>query len=165
MKKTFSENDERDRKYAWDIFSLHSSQRIATFNFYITLALAIILATTTVIQPSINVPIIALILSLIIIIISFVFYKLDARNKMLIKNAELALKEIEIRIETSAQEKNESVSLFYQDDQAVTQSRSKKSILFWKNYYSYSDCFNLVFWVFGFFGIIGIMISIILLSI
>ncbi len=31
---------DRDRKYAWDYFQLHSSQRIATFNFYITVATA-----------------------------------------------------------------------------------------------------------------------------
>jgi hypothetical protein len=35
---------ERDRKYAWDYFSQHSSQRMSTFNFYITLALATITA-------------------------------------------------------------------------------------------------------------------------
>lgn len=160
MEKQTLPYSERDRKYAWDYFSIHSSQRISTFNFYITLALATSTATATALQPSINLPIISLVLSVVLILISFVFYKLDQRNKMLIKCAEKALKESESRIEKTESFSNSLFSLFQNDELYVKERRSKKSFWFWNNYYSYSDCFNLVFTIFILIGILGITFGI-----
>ena len=161
MEKQISSYSERDRKYAWDYFSMHSAQRISTFNFYITLALALSTGVATALQPSINLPIIAIVLSTVLMLISFVFYKLDRRNTMLIKRAEVALKEEENRLESDLLVSS-SFSLFRIDEEDVKQQRSKKSFWFWKNYYSYSDCFNLVFTIFGILGVSGVIFAIML---
>jgi hypothetical protein len=154
---------ERDRKYAWDYFSQHSSQRMATFNFYITLALAIITGIATVIQPSINLPSVALVLSFVLILISFVFYKLDLRNKMLIKLAEAALMETERKLDGGDSSQISIQSLFRLDDRNVGQRRAKKSFWFWKNHYSYSDCFNIVFTIFWLLGLLGVVFAVAML--
>jgi ABC-type multidrug transport system fused ATPase/permease subunit len=160
MQKKSSEQIERDRKYAWDFFQLHSSQRIASFNFYITLATALLASICAVLQPAINLISIALILSILLIIFSFILWKLDQRNRMLIKCAEEALKEIESNIEESG-EHLPFISLFKHDEQLTKRLRGNTTIFFWHNYYSYSDCFNVVFLLFGLLGILGMVFSIV----
>lgn len=159
MQQTTSTVADRDRKYAWDYFQLHSSQRIATFNFYITLASALLAVISAVIQPSVNLFYIAPVLSLVLILLSFVFWKLDQRNKMLIRCSEEALKEIEQRLEATDLP-IPAISLFRLDDLMVSTQRSHRSNLFWKRFYSYSDCFNTVFILFGLLGILGLVLGV-----
>lgn len=68
---------------------------------------------------------------------------------MLIKTSVIALKEVEKRFETAGGAVIPASSLFRADEQEVGQRRAHRSILFWRNHYSYSDCFNLVFFLFG----------------
>jgi hypothetical protein len=153
---------ERDRKYAWDFFQLHGTQRMETFNYYITLATAIMVGITTVLQPTINLPVIALVLSLLLIFLSFIFWKFDQRNKMLIKNAEEALMEIEKHLK-DAKGPFTKTDLFLKDFTEVKQRRSHRSWMFWRNHYSYSNCFNLIFALCGLLGGIGIALSVVML--
>ncbi len=153
----------RDRQYAWDYFTLHSSQRITTFNFYITLALAVVAGLGTVFQLPSSQGLMTLIASLLLVILSFIFYQLDRRNKMLVQRAETALKSIEQRIAKQEKAGDQAlISLFLRDEEEVKRRRSKKSLLFWRNFYSYSDCFNLIFWIFGLLGAGGAVVSIFL---
>lgn len=151
-----------ERKYAWDYFQLHSSQRIASFNFYITLATAILAAIGAILQQSTNLLGVAAVLGVVLVLFSFVFWKLDQRNKVLVKNAEVALKYFE---EQSAADSTSPTipltSLFRRDEQLVRERRSRPSILFWRNHFSYSDCFNLVFFVCGLLGFLGAGLAII----
>lgn len=88
-----------ERKCAWDYFQLHSSQRIASFNFYITLATASVAAIGTISSK-----------------------------------AQIC---------------------------AVRERRAHPSIFFWRNHFSYTDCFNLVFFTFGLLGLLGTIVAII----
>jgi hypothetical protein len=151
---------ERDRKYAWDYFQVHGSQRMTTFNFYITFATAFLAGITAVLQPTINMPLIALAFSVLLCLMSFVFWKFDQRNKMLIHNAEAALKEIEGCL-AQPNTPTPAISLFSIDDEAVAQRRARKSFWFWQNFYSYSNCFNLLFALFSLMGVAGIIFSLI----
>lgn len=151
-----------ERKYAWDYFQLHSSQRIASFNFYITLATAIVAAIGTILQQSTNLLGAAAVLGVVLVLFSFVFWKMDQRNKTLIKNAEAALKYLEEQ--SAAHETSPTIplmSLFRRDEHAVRERRAHPSIFFWRNHFSYTDCFNLVFFTFGLLGVLGTIVAII----
>ena len=165
MTETAFDIAERDRKYAWDYFQLHSTQRLATFNFYLTGAIAILAGVSTVLQPTIHLPVIAVVLGAALGLISFVFWKLDQRNKMLIGAAEGALKEIEKRLEMKVTPDSglPATSLFRIDEQLVTERRRRKSALIWRNHYSYTNCFNLVFLLFGLSGFASVIVGLVIL--
>jgi hypothetical protein len=155
-------NISEERKYVWDYFQLHSSQRIASFNFYITLATAILAAIGAILQQSANILGVAAVLGVVLVLFSFVFWKLDQRNKALIKNAEAALKYLEEQ--SAAHETSPTIplmSLFRRDEHAIRERRARPSIFFWRNHFSYTDCFNLVFCTFGLLGLLGTAVAII----
>jgi len=151
-----------ERKYAWDYFQLHSSQRIASFNFYITLATAIVAAIGTILQQSTNLLGAAAVLGVVLVLFSFVFWKMDQRNKTLIKNAEAALKYVEEQASADATSPTiPLMSLFRRDEHAVRERKARSSIFFWRNHFSYTDCFNLVFFTFGLLGLLGTVVAIV----
>ncbi|NOK61092.1 MAG: hypothetical protein GFH27_549307n75 [Chloroflexi bacterium AL-W] len=152
---------ERHRRYAWDYFQLHSSQRIATFNFYITLSTAILVGIGTALQHNINLPEMAMVLGSLLSLISFIFWKLDQRNKMMIKGVEEALKEIEDHIMPREENEIPRISLFLRDDDATTRRRRIVQVFFWNGHFSYTNCFNWLFWTFGMLGAVGILLGVI----
>lgn len=79
------------REYAWNYFSLHAEQRLKTFHFFVILSTVITGAVLTIIKDFKNVEYAAP-LAFLLPIFSFVFWKLDLRNKELIKHGENALK-------------------------------------------------------------------------
>ncbi len=80
------------RQYIWNYFQVHASQRLTTFNFYILISTVIATGYLIVIR---DMSLLAMILGIILILLSFIFWKLDTRNKQLIRNAEDALKYLE----------------------------------------------------------------------
>jgi hypothetical protein len=160
MAATPEEELERDRKYAWDYFLLHSSQRIATFNFYITLATVVLVGISAPLQLTPKMPVLSFALSVVLALISFVFYKLDQRNKMLIKTSENALKDIE-RLLHPSHHTIPNISLFLADEQAVKSRREHPPKLFWNRHFSYSNCFNLIFLLFGILSGVGMIYSVV----
>ena len=80
------------RKQAWDFFQMQASQRLTTFNFYIALSSLLSggLAANLKVQDSMMS--VGILLGLLLVLSSFVFWKLDQRNNDLIKSAEDALK-------------------------------------------------------------------------
>jgi hypothetical protein len=152
-------NISEQRKYAWDYFQLHSTQRIATFNFFVSIATAISAAAGIAIQVNVNLKLAAILLGFLLCLISFVFWKLDERNRQLIKLGEEALKLIEAHLDPS----DDEINLFRRDDQRVRQYRLHSSHLFWRNYYSYSQSFNILFLCFGALGLIAIIAGLLML--
>lgn len=151
-----------ERKYVWDYFQLHSSQRIASFNFYITLATAILAALGAILQQSANLLGVAAVLGVVLVLFSFVFWKMDQRNTGLIKNAEAALKYFEEQATADSSSPTIPLTnLFQRDEHLVRERRSRQSIFFWRNHFSYTDCFNLVFFTFGLLGALGTVLALI----
>jgi hypothetical protein len=145
------------RKYAWDHFQLHAGQRVTTFNFYITISTASTAALGATLQQT---PIISVCLGFLIILFSFVFKKLDMRNKELIDRSRDALKYLENFFISRNKDVNyELIKLFKRDDYLVKPLRTKKYFLSWKNHYSYSESFAMIFFAFTCFGIAGILIG------
>lgn len=148
------------RKQAWDYFQMHSSQRLTTFNFYIVISSVITTALFSTFQKDYKVPLLGVPLGLMLSFFSFIFWKLDSRNKQLIKGAEAALKYFESTSGIKDSEDGPHIAKVFQHEEWVSEQRKgKRSILPWKSYYSYSRSFNKVFFAFAVIGLIGATIA------
>jgi hypothetical protein len=127
---------------AWKYFELHASQRLTIFNFYIALCSAITAGLVASYSKDFLHPLVRTLFGVLLILFSVVFWKLDERVKLLIKNAEGALKFFE------EQDSNQVLvtHLFRREEILTREERSKK----WHP--SYASCFAMVFWVFALVG-------------
>lgn len=144
------------QKQAWDYFSTHASQRMTSFNFYIILSSLTATSYFASFKADSNLQSARPLLAGLLCLFAFIFWKLDLRNRFLIKNAEKALKYFE-----GTQPLDDVAKVFTQEERETGSKRSKgwRRILFWRQHFSYSDCFNLVFLIFFVIGFIGIVSS------
>ncbi len=147
------------QSYAWDYFELHANQRMSLFKFFITLA--VFMATSlgaSLVQQLYG---IGALLGALLIVVSFVFGKLDERVRTLLKNSELALKSLEGTLLTSSARQPCELQLFRFEEVATKQYREarRSKLRFWRPYLSYRQCFNLLFMLFGLIGLLGMAIS------
>jgi hypothetical protein len=144
----------RLHEHAWSYFVLHADQRLRTFDFYLVLSTLIAGAMLSFMKsgiPRIQTAILATTLPFI----SFVFWKLDIRNKQLVKLAEEAIKHVER--ESGLADDGEAphrLKLFLYEEYATAKLKRFPKMWPWKAHFSYSTCFNLVFFVFGSIGLI-----------
>lgn len=142
------------RAYAWNYFALHAGQRMSGFHFFLVVAGLILGAMSAVEKLGIEGNVTA-ILPLSVTFLAFVFWRMDRRTRMLVKNAESALKmlENEFRSAFAKSEGGRVIELMERDDEAVRALRRKPAVdLFIP--VTYSDCFNLTFVVLGGLGLI-----------
>lgn len=136
------------RKYAWGYFQYHASQRLTTFNFYIVICTLIGAAYCTVVKAD-GVPFVGTVLGLLLCFVSFIFWRLDCRNKQMIVNVQKALKELEKQDVASTSRQRPSVLQIFRYEEAQTKTfTNDTSRPFWQKHYRYSECFTLVFRVF-----------------
>lgn len=150
------------REYAWQYFSLHSDQRLKTFNFYVILSTVIAGGMLTILKDSGN-QLLASPLAFTIAFTSFIFWKLDIRNKQLIKHAEDALKYIEGHSGLGEGNGSPHVLTLFKHEEFKTNGLKRfphSSLL--HSHWSYSACFNAVFLVFGSMGFCSGLILVIL---
>jgi len=150
------------RHYIWSYFELHAKQRLITFNYYILISTLLSSGYLIALR---DIPLLSLLLSTLLIILSFIFWKLDLRNKQLIKNSENALKCIEGQ--DSIQEKGEPPNILniFNYEQRQTEELKKTNVRFpWNKVYTYSTCLNTVFALFAIIGLFGLVYSIITLA-
>lgn len=143
------------RKQAWDYFATHASQRMSIFNFYI--ALSSVTATTYAAawRSESNLESARGLLAFLLCLFAFVFWKLDQRNKALIKNAERALKYFEHSDPDDAIAK-----VFAQEERETDARRAEivgwRRLQVWNWSMSYSHCFNFVYAIFFAIGGVGL---------
>ena len=138
MAESYEGQKTRDQsQYVWNYFQLHASQRLITFNFYIVISTAIATGYMVTLGVS-SISVLAILLGFTISLLSFIFWKLDVRNKQLIKNAEEALKYLEAQIYTSGDENESNVlKIFTYEEEQTNRMKMNKSVWPWKNHYSY----------------------------
>lgn len=143
------------REYAWKYFSLHADQRMKSFNFYIIMSTVTIGGMLTVIKESINI-LYALPVALLFTFISFIFWKLDIRNKQFIINSENALKYIEEHYGLECSDGIPHILNIFQYEEHMTKKLKRfPKVQPFKAHFSYSTCFNAVFIVFGISGLLS----------
>lgn len=143
------------RQYLLSYFELHASQRLKTFNFFIIFCTLIATGYISVIKEN-DIAFLAIIFGFLISFFSFIFWKLDSRNRRLIWNTEEALKLLECN---SCIEYKDGTFSPIQIFNYEAEQRKKVNInihwLSWKYHYSFSQCFNLVFFIMGVLGILA----------
>jgi hypothetical protein len=144
------------RKQAWDYFATHASQRMTIFNFYIVLSSVTTTTYFATFKSDSNLQSARWILAFLLCIFAFIFWKLDARNKTLIKNAEAALRYFE------QGETGDVITKVFTNEEIETDKRRKRikgwrRLAVWRWHLSYSDCFNTVFAIFALIGLGGLI--------
>jgi len=142
------------RKQAWDYFQLHASQRMTIFNFYLISSSLIVTCYFASFKVDANLQEARPILSVLLCMIAFVFWKLDQRTKFFIKNAESTLKYFE---KLEAADKAAKVFTNEEESTAAKKPRGWRQILFLFYHPSYSDCFNSVFFAFFAMGAVSLL--------
>jgi hypothetical protein len=145
------------RQYAWNYFSLHSDQRIKTFNFFLILFAVLVGGLLAFIKDAKYPPLGGVPGGLLLMILSLIFWKLDCRNRELIHHAEDALRIIEADIPES--EAPKEMRLFTEEDQKGETGRQARRPS-WNprtwivGRYNYSDCFAAMFIITAISGLV-----------
>jgi len=95
-------------------------------------------------------------LALLLCLFSFIFWKLDGRNRALIKNAEAALRYFE------QNEAGDIVTKVFTNEEIETDKKWEcvkgwRWFCVWRWHFSYSHCFNTVFIIFALIGLGGVI--------
>ncbi len=144
-----------EREHVWSYFQLHAQQRLTTFNFYIVLSSALIAAGAAPLKAGAGVPYPLLPLGSILTLLSFVFWKLDTRNRQLIKNAEDGLRYVEERLGLlDGSGPLRPTAVFLRDAEYVERQRQREH----RRHWSYSRCFNAAFITLGTVGALSAMV-------
>ena len=147
-----SELDQIYRANAWRHFAIHADQRLKMFQFYITISTALFGAGIFLFRAGQN-DVAIILLGLLALFFSFVFWKLDVRTSILVKNAEDAIKHLDESIDLpNIDGEPNPLKLFTRDD-----FRNSSPSRVHRFRFSYRRCFALVFVVIGCLGILGIM--------
>jgi hypothetical protein len=144
------EQYEHMQEYVWKYFQVHASQRLTTFNFYLVVSAVLVTGYFTVIKE--DKFCFGLVLGLLLTFVSFIFYKLDRRNRDLVRHAERALRLLEARVPLVSA-KDAPLRIFTVED---AQTAQMKKIRWppWRIYLTYARCFLLVFLTFAVVGLI-----------
>ena len=145
-------SEENDfRNYAWLYFSLHATQRLQSFQFFVTLVTALIAGFAALTKLDSIYKWLSTIW-FFISFLSFVFWKLECRTKELVKNGEEALKYLDRLHQLGDINGAPHCLRIFDRDEFITRGR-KKFPLF-TGHFSYSRCFNFVFASFGIGGLV-----------
>ena len=139
------------RSSLWDYFSMHADQRLKTFNYYLIVFAIFTGAFTNNLKENQNYTLLSII-PFLSSIVSFVFWKLDKRNRQMIKNAEIAIKSIDDLLVINAIGEVNPINIFRYDDLVDLKQNEKKH--FFHKSYSYSNCFGIIFFVFTASGLL-----------
>lgn len=149
--------DDELRKQAWDFFQMQAGQRLVTFNFYIAISSLLSTGLVATFKNEIDLPYVGIAFGLLLILFSFIFWKLDQRNSALIKGAEASLKFFEAKATLKDADGVPHVAKRFTREEFDTRRRKDQDPwLFWKKHYSYSQCFNYVFMIFGCGDFVGL---------
>jgi Flp pilus assembly protein TadB len=127
----------------WNHFQVHAGQRMTIFNFYVVFSSLLTGAILTSLQASTPHYFTLAVLGFGLIVLAYVFWRLDERNRLLIHCAEDALKCLEAESWTS-HVRAESLRVF---------TKSEKETSGKKWHLKYSSCFRILFVVFAVFGL------------
>jgi hypothetical protein len=153
MSSNASLKEQRD--YAWSYFQLHANQRISSFNFFVVIAALLTTGLAGTLKSDFTQHYVGVILALSLIVISFIFWKMDQWVRYLIKHAEEALKAIEEKWMSQEDFIGPALALFRTKEEKTENIRGLGSWNPWQWHLSYANCFGAVYLVFGVLGVVG----------
>lgn len=150
--------DEKDaRNYAWEHFKLHAAQRFTTFNFFIVLAVLMTTGLGTALNKDFQYPELALYLSILLIVTSFVFWKLDQRARQLLEVSKDALKHFEKPTDGSPP----GIWALFLNEVRLTDARRLAAKAWHPHrwHLTYLHCFGVLYLLFAVLGLLGLVAS------
>lgn len=148
------------RSYAWNYFQVHAAQRLTTFNFFVLISTVIVSGYSLAAR---EVPLLAMTLSIVLMLVAFIFWKLDTRTRQLIQNAENALKFIEKEDKIEGKQKTPHIlNIFSYEETQTSELKAIRPLWPWMRLFTYRTCFTWIFAIFGVLGLIGFVFSLIL---
>lgn len=146
--------EDRDtfRNYAWEYFKFHADQRMKTFNFFLIAEGLFAGAIATLIKTN-GAPTIVKALSVVFCLLSIIFWKIDQRNKRLVKNGEEAVKYLDDLYDLPNNGKEPHVLKIFTRDDFHTDKAKQIGRPFIEAHYSYTWCLSCVFAIFLILGI------------
>ena len=140
---------------------MQAGQRLTTFNFYVVISTVLCTGLAATFKTDTNNPVLGVLFGFLLVLFSLIFWKLDQRNNNLIKSAENALKFFENTSDFGDQDGvPHVVKRFLREESETSELKNSRTWKLWRNAYSYSECFWLVFAIFSFVGIAGFAWSI-----
>ena len=136
-------------EHAWKYFELHSNQRITLFNYFLFIMAGLGAAVGIVLQASNKFSYVGVFISIFIIIVSIVFWKLDQRTSFLIKQSEQVFKKLE---------RNSSIDIGIFCNEDANLERANKDKIFTNKIVTYGFLFRSTFLIIGLVGVTGIII-------
>lgn len=133
-------NNQRAFDHAWRYFELHAQQRITVFNFFLAISGLVSAGVGVCLQQGTRFSILASLLGVFLILVSFIFWKLDQRVSEMIRLAESAICQVEVAIAGS------NMLLFTKDRQTPP---ANGLFAVW----TYGRCFRLSFLTIGMVGL------------
>ena len=149
-----SSADDPLRQQAWAYFALHAQQRLTTLNFYLLLASALTAATVASLQNNFRFPLLRVPAGLMLALLSFVFWRLDLRNRWLIKHAEAALTAFELGHQPDNGNRELPPEYLFANEQRDAKRRHERK-RWWSRLWphSYSEAFEMLFLSFFITGV------------
>ena len=136
-------------EHAWKYFELHSNQRIAMFNYYLFIMAGLATAIGVTLQTSKNFAYIGVLLCIIAVIVSIIFWKLDQRTSFLIKQSEAVFKKLERNSDID-------IGIFCNEESTLAKSNEKRFFL--NKIVTYGTLFRSIFLISGVIGALGVIV-------
>ncbi|MFP8655782.1 hypothetical protein [Klebsiella sp. DR_160cip] len=140
-----SKNVSFPSEHVWRYFELHAQQRMTVFNFYIAITGLLAAGIGFTLQQGGRFALFTTLMGVFISFISFIFWKLDQRVSILIKNAKRALQDIEDQFNSA------NMKIITGDSENYDLNKGMFST------WTYGRCFRLSFFI---VGVAGLMLAI-----
>jgi hypothetical protein len=148
--------NEELQKQAWDFFQMQAGQRLTTFNYYVVISSVLCTGLAASFKADSSNPLLGISFGFLLVLFSFVFWKLDHRNKDLIKGAEDALKYFEDSSDLMDEYGTPHIAKrFKREEFETSKKKNARTWKVWQNCYTYSECFWFVFTIFSIVGLAG----------
>lgn len=142
-------NSDQIVEHAWKYFEIHSNQRITLFNYFLFIMTGLGAGIGISLQASVKFAYVGVFISFFVILVSFIFWKLDQRTSFLIKESEKVLIFLE---------RNSPVDVGIFSKEEVNLDRQNKDKFYFLKTMTYGEIFRFTFFVTGSVGIGGIII-------
>jgi len=129
---------------------------MSIFNFFVVMSTLLTTAMATSFTDKFNCPVIGTISGIGLVVIAFVFWKLDQRIRFLIKLAETALTGIGNEVGNDKKTSDSPQTLFLIE--RIETENKRRKWYWWKPqtwHLKYSECFGIAYILFAFIGIVG----------
>ena len=141
------------RAYAWGYFALHADQRMRLFNFFLILS-AFLLGAFSAVKKLAPGPMAESALPLLLVLVAFVFWRLEERTRALVKNGEDALRFLdeEWPRKLLSDQTPGYLRLFERDDHLMELAKERR----WVKYFppiSYAESFRITYLTTGVVGL------------